>query len=630
MYSWALRVWRGVSVHERQALLAGGSRAAGGGLMDGVIGGRRMDMRKWAPCALTSAESELLDRWTSEWRAGETPIREWVRRERVFGLEIPKEHGGLGLSPLFHSRFLRRLATMDRDGDWLHRIMVPNSLGPSQLILKHGTETQKREMIPRLASGELTPCFGLTGPWNGSDAGAIRDTGVIEVRDGVEGVRFSCEKRWITLSPEAHLMGLAIRIPPHGITLIMVDPETIRENIVIRHHRPIGSIFPNGHIIIRDAWVPLEDAIIGGKRNLGRGWMMLMECLQQGRGISLPSVADGANACVLWKTVFYALTRRQFSKALIEIEAVQTMICEMTIRVYLGRLLCEVYHSANNGSSAFSAIMKFVMTQFSRDVVLRGMDIFAGKGITMGPRNPIAHFYIQNPIGITVEGSNPLTKHLIIPVQSLFEHHTSLRGILGTLEDQDPKEFYRSVLQKIPEVLGIVSSCVLPGDAVRRASAFVGVESYICLLYGQSLRKRQVVSAVFANHVIGVLLLHALEWSREHHPGFGNDEILRNECVRFIREHYFDCPPNSSLSRSLMNPFLQRQHGDREHVSMLVLHDREFRSWIEQDIVLMSEDEPLRQVSELWKRHSGTIQTFHLSEDLQRQVIDVDSFDEKK
>lgn len=176
------------------------------------------------------------------------------------------------------------------------------------------------------------------------------------------------------------------------------------------------------------------------------GGGMLMECFQQGRGISLPSVDDGTNAWILWKTVFYALTRRQFSRPLIG--AVQSIIADMTIRV--GRLLCDIYHSANNESSAFSALMKFVLTDFSRDVVMRGMDIFAGNGITIGSMNPIAHYYIQNPIGITVEGSNPVTRHLIIPIQSLFEHHISLREILKTLEDESPTAFYASVINKCP------------------------------------------------------------------------------------------------------------------------------------------------------------------------------------
>jgi len=625
MYRWAKRIWGTISVHERQALLSGGTGGRRSeSLMDRLMMGRSPDkewLRSKTRVVLSDDESERLERWTAADLGG---ISGWAGKERAFGLEVPREYGGLGLSPLFHARFLRRLATVDREGDWLHRVMVPNSLGPAQLLLRHGTEEQKQRIIPRLVTGEWTPCFGLTGPWNGSDAGAIRDEGVLEERDGVMGIRFSCEKRWITLSPEADLIGLAVRVPPHGITLLLAEADAIRSSLEVRRHRPIGSQFPNGHILVRDAWIPVETAVIGGAPNLGKGWSMLMECLQQGRGISLPSVSDGASACVLWKTVFYALTRRQFSRPLIEIGAIQSLIADMTIRAYLGRILCEMYHATHEGSSAFSALMKLVLTEYSREILRNGMDIFAGKGITMGDRNPIVHFYLQNPIGITVEGSNPLTRHLIVPAQSLFEHHSALATLLTTLEREDPAAFYQNVAMKIPEIALTSLRAIVPGNEIRRRTAQLGLESYACLFRGASLRNDQLVSSVFADHIIGTILLYAIEWSNLHLPEI-QDAILQQEARAFIDRTYFD--GGRPLRRTPLHPFLQAQHRPVEHISRLLLTHHSFREWIEQDLVLTTNDEPLRRVADLWSRHRGTIREFAIPIDLQREVIDVDSFE---
>lgn len=635
MYSWAVRIWRGIAPHEKQMLLSGSSSADGTNLMNHLLKGSsavRAIPSIHKP-ALSDDEQDTLRRWSEDLRQlPSSSLTGWARREAVYGLEIPREYNGKGFSPLFHARWLRRLASWDRQGNWLHRIMVPNSLGPSQLLLRYGTPEQKDRWLPQLVSGKTIPCFGLTGPWNGSDAAAIRDIGHLETRDGVPGIRFSCEKRWITLSPEATVMGIALRIAPsNAITIVLIDVPKYQPHIRVRHHHPIGSSFPNGHIVIQDLWVPLEEAIIGGPNNLTKGWTMLMECLQQGRGISLPSVADGVNGTILWKTSFYALARRQFDRSLLEIPAIQTMLTDMTIRTFLGRSLCELYHATHHQSSSFSAIMKYVLTEYSRDVCARGMDIFAGKGLTLGPSNPIAHFYQQNPIAITVEGSNTLTRHLIIPVQSLFEHHHSLRSILRTLDREDPKAFYREAAAKIPEILGSVMTMILPhNDTIRPLSAMIGLEAYLCLLVGPSLRWKQRIAGRFTDHLVGGLLLYALEWSYHHHDtSFGRDPILRHHCRAFISRTYFHSHP-VSWTTTLFNPWLESEQQGDAHIAHLMLHNRAFRSWIADDIIADNHgfDGALAEIVRLWDTHQGDLSTFRVPDSLARQVIDVDAFDD--
>ena len=249
MYRWAARAWKSLNTVEKQALLR--SR----------VSTPLLPAFRPPPIRLTEAETTLLD--TIGQRVGAMKcadtMNDVVKEYRLMGIETPTTFGGMGQSPYFHAKLIQRLATVDRDGNWLHRIMVPNSLGPSQLILQHGTEEQKTKYLSRLSIGEKIPCFGLTGPLNGRDAGAMPESG--QLIDGGKTIRFSCDKRWITLSPISNLLGIAVRIRDKGITLLLVDTDELsksdRSKITIYSHDPIGSSFPNGYIEIRDLEVPV-------------------------------------------------------------------------------------------------------------------------------------------------------------------------------------------------------------------------------------------------------------------------------------------------------------------------------------------------------------------------------------
>ena len=292
----------------------------------------------------------------------------------------------------------------------------------------------------------------------------------------------------------------------------------------------------------------------------------------------------------------------------------------------------ELYHNTHHSSSAFSAVMKYVLTEFSREIIRGGMDVFAGKGITTGDRNPIVHYHLQNPIGITVEGSNTLTKNLIIPVQSLFEHHDSFRNnVLVALEHEDRPGFYKAVVQKIPEILSLCLGSIHPFDPLHRKASFLGLESYACLLYGSSLRDRQSVSSLYADHLIGILLLYSLEWSSVHHPvSIGQDNVLHGECRRFIMTRYFKQSPRwgGGLFHTALNPFLTHYQDLTRHVSQKILLDRAFRQWMQEDLVLTAvADKPLEQVASLWESHTGPIHAFHIPNEIERSILQVDSYD---
>ena len=551
-----------------------------------------------------------------------------IAQQRLLGLEIPDDMGGCGGSPYFHGRVLSFLASADHRGDWIHRIMVPNSLGPAQLIMKYGTPEQKSEYLPKIARGDLIPCFGLTGPWNGSDAGAIRDEAKIVERGGKTYLCLSCEKRWITLSPEAHLLGLAVRINGK-ISLVMIDRTklTLEENqrIVIKRHSPIGSHFPNGHILISDLEIPLETSLIGGSSQVGNGWIMLMECLQHGRGISLPSVSDGGSRHIMWHTLFYSLTRRQFGECLWNIPAVQSIIADMTMRVFLGHVLVTYYHALlqheQEHSSALTAIMKWVMTTWHREVVLMGMDIFAGKGITLGPKNPIARYYLNAPIPITVEGSNTLTQHVIIPVQSLFEHHDDFRKIVYSLETNDVRLFYSTVGHIVTSIGKNVIKTLVSSSKSEKQSGRLALSAYMALVYGKNLRKRQDVCGRLGQDIAGCVVLASLDWYTKHNemPPF-----LVRLCENFISRWFFH--PHGS--RSMM--YHETPH-DVRNMARLFL-DHEYRGHVlEQDLFLDPGSEatgPLLRVRDLWRDTTLTPEAFSASMipvELQRQVIDVDS-----
>jgi acyl-CoA dehydrogenase len=365
---------------------------------------------------------------------------QFLKDKGFFGMIIPKKYGGLGFSALAHSEVVTKLSS--RCNALAVSVMVPNSLGPAELLLHYGTEEQKNHYLPRLAKGLEIPCFALTNPEAGSDAASIPDFGVVckGTWQGKEtlGMRLTWDKRYITLGPVATLLGLAFRLydPEHllgaqfggredlGITCALIPTATPGVNIG-RRHLPLNGAFQNGPNWGKDVFVPLE-WIIGGREYAGKGWMMLMNCLAAGRSISLPASSVGGAKALTRVTGAYARVRSQFKTPIGKLEGVEEALGRIAANTYMmeaTRVMTAGVVDQGEKPSVISAIAKYHMTERARDCVNDAMDIHGGKGICLGPNNWIGRGYQVMPVGITVEGANILTRTLIIFGQGAIRCH---------------------------------------------------------------------------------------------------------------------------------------------------------------------------------------------------------------
>ncbi len=401
------------------------------------------------PARLSREEQAFLDgpveelcRRLDDWRITHTlrdlpeEIWQFIKTSGMFGMIIPKVYGGLGFSAYAHSCVVMKIAS--RSVTAAVTVMVPNSLGPAKLLLHYGTEDQKNHYLPRLARGEEIPCFALTGPTAGSDAGALPDQGVV-CRDRFEGreitgIRLDWDKRYITLAPVATLIGLAFRLhdpehllgddPEPGITVALI-PADMPGVEIGRRHIPLDIPFQNGPTRGRNVFIPL-DWIIGGPTRAGQGWRMLMESLAEGRGISLPALSTGAGKAACRYTGAYAAVRRQFNLPIGRFEGVEEALARIAGRTYQMDAARHLILSAldqGRRPAVASAIVKYHLTERYRKVVNDAMDIHGGSGICLGPRNLMGRPYQAIPIAITVEGANILTRSMIIFGQGAVRCH---------------------------------------------------------------------------------------------------------------------------------------------------------------------------------------------------------------
>ncbi|MFI4956853.1 MAG: acyl-CoA dehydrogenase [Gammaproteobacteria bacterium] len=383
---------------------------------------------------------DLIDPWEQEQtRVLSDVVWAYLKKERFFSMLIPKADGGLGFSAYAQSCVVSKIAT--KDISVAVTVMVPNSLGPAELILHYGTPEQKSHYLPRLASCEDIPCFALTAPEAGSDAGGMLDYGVIteDMFEGKKtlGIKLTFEKRYITLAPVATVVGLAFKcVDPdcllsktvdRGITLCLLPASHPGLHIGDKHY-PIGGAFSNGTVYGKDVFIPLS-WVIGGNAMIGHGWRMLMECLAAGRGISLPALATASAKLAYLSTASYARVRKQFKVSIGEFEGIQGPMAEIGAFTYLLEAMRIATASAISSGikpAVVSAISKYHMTELARKGMIHAMDIHGGKGIILGPMNYLANTYITMPVAITVEGANILTRNLIIFGQGAIRCHPYL------------------------------------------------------------------------------------------------------------------------------------------------------------------------------------------------------------
>lgn len=473
----------------------------------------------------------MLDEWEIS-QAQDLPEKVWayLKENRFFGLVIPKTFGGKGFSARAHSDVVLKIAT--RSGVAAVTVMVPNSLGPGELINYYGTEEQKAYYLPRLAKGIDIPCFALTEPGAGSDATSIQsDAIVVEKKvDGksVLGLNITLDKRWITLAPVATLVGLAVNVKDpdgllkegtEGITCVLVPRET--KNLEIgNRHLPGNQPFMNGTVRGKDIFVPIS-SVIGGQKEIGNGWQMLVECLSIGRSISLPALGAASSAVSYLTTGAFARLRRQFNVEIAQFEGVEEKLAEIAGLNYLinsTRLLTVAAVNEHKKPSVASAITKYFNTELARVVVNSAMDVHAGRSVVVGPRNYLTNFYQGIPISITVEGANIMSRNLLIFGQGSMACHPYIRDEFYAVANQDKASFRTIIWKHIQYFMQNFAKTVctvwtggllisVPNNPMKREYQHLARLSYayawladLSLIYlGGSLKRKERISARLAD-----------------------------------------------------------------------------------------------------------------------------------
>ncbi len=485
-------------------------------------------------------EVETLCAMTTDWETThvhrDLPPQAWqyVKDAGFLGMIIPKKYGGLEFSAYMHSQVVTKLAS--RSSTLAVSVMVPNSLGPAELLIHYGTEEQKNHYLPRLAKGLEVPAFALTNPLAGSDAAAIPDIGIVckgmwEGRE-IIGMRVTWEKRYITLGPICTLLGLAFKLhdPDHllgavevrGITCALVPTRTPGVNIG-RRHLPLDAAFQNGPNWGRDVFMPL-DWIIGGPAMAGHGWRMLMECLAAGRSISLPSLTTGKAKLAARCVGGYARVRQQFKTPIGRFEGVEEALTRIAARTYLMdacRIMTAGAVDLGEKPAVASAIAKLHVTEMGRLVVNDAMDVLGGKGIMLGPSNFMGRAYQQIPIAITVEGANILTRSLIVFGQGAIRCHPYVLKEIEAAKHADHAQgladFDRALFGHLKFALSNLARALVMGvtgshfvrapDAIdpktrryyqqltRMSASFAFVSDVSMLVLGGALKRREKLSA---------------------------------------------------------------------------------------------------------------------------------------
>ncbi|HEX4869679.1 MAG TPA: acyl-CoA dehydrogenase [Moraxellaceae bacterium] len=500
----------------------------------------------------------MLDDWDIIHERRDLPPAVWqfLREHGFFGLIIPREYGGLGFSAQAHSAIVSKIGS--RSISAAITVMVPNSLGPAELLLHYGTEEQRRHYLPRLARGEDLPCFALTGPEAGSDAGSLPDTGVVcrGLHEGQEvlGIRLNWNKRYITLAPVATVLGLAFRLqdPDHllgsaediGITLALIPAQHPGVEIG-RRHFPANQAFMNGPTRGRDVFIPLS-WIIGGRDYAGRGWGMLMNALAAGRGISLPAMGTTAAKMMARVCGEYAAVRQQFNVPIGKLEGIEEVLARIGGHAYTleaARRLTCIGLDLGEQPAVASAIMKYSCTERMREAVNLAMDLHAGKGICEGPRNYLASIYQAVPVGITVEGANILTRSLIIFGQGAMRCHPFLLReieVLSLESRQHAEEAFDEVLlaharylasnglRAFAHALTFSAFARAPHtptaywyrQLARLSAAFAFTADAALGLLGGELKRREMLSGRFADVLSELFLASATlkRWEDEGRP----------------------------------------------------------------------------------------------------------------
>lgn len=591
----------------------------------------------------------MLNDWEVVQEQHDLPPSVWdyLKKEKFFGLVVEKKYGGLGFSALAHSSIVTKIAT--RSFSAAINTMVPNSLGPGELLHRYGTDAQKSYYLPRLANGEEIPCFGLTSLEAGSDAGSMIDEGVVckKTIDGQEvlGINLNFSKRYITLAPVATLIGLAFKLydPEHllgsqielGITLALLAANTPGVKIGNRHF-PMSLAFMNGPIVGENVFVPM-DAIIGGQVQIGQGWRMLMECLSIGRSISLPALSTAAGVLAYRSTGAYARLRQQFRMSIGDFEGVAEALAEIGAKAYT--LVASRIFTANAVDqgckpSVASAITKYHSTEMARIALNLAVDVHGGKAVQNGPSNYLSRAFTAMPVATTVEGANILTRNLIIFGQGVIRCHPYILSEMQAVEDNSLLQFDKLLVKHVIFAVTNVIRCLsfaftkgrwisVPKQSIpryyyrqltRMSTALAMVSDLSLLILGGTLKRREALSARLGD-VLSALYLSStvIKYFQDHQR---SEEDLT--CVRWMLEQqlahiqsafdsFFDNFPYQYLARILrfiVFPF-GRYRGPKVSLSQKLAKDMmtvsKFRDRLTELCYIGAPDQPLAILEDAFK-----------------------------
>jgi acyl-CoA dehydrogenase len=504
-------------------------------------------------------------------------LMEQLGKKGFLSMIIDKQYGGNRLPISSQSRILSKISSYNPS--LAVTAMVPNSLGPAELLQHYGTQQQKDYFLPKLADGTMIPCFGLTGPNNGSDAVGQIDKGIVECIEGKIKIKISLNKRYITLAPISNLIGIAFQLedPQHllsnnksGISVALVESSQHGLSKVT-YHNPNNAGFPNGTIkgtIIIDA-----DQIIGGEDKIGEGWKMLMECLAVGRGVSLPATANGSSKFITHSIMNYINIRKQFNMNIGNMEAVREKFMTMYLNTWIIHTSVNfTNHILDSGltPSVITAIMKYQTTERARNILNHGMDIYSGSGICVGENNFFTKFYNSSPIGITVEGSNTLTRGLIIFGQGLNKSHPYIFPIFESIQENNIDNFKNNLNKLVSnfvinycKVISLTCVQALPflnnNNAQQRLDIatikFSLLANFVALMGGK-IKSKQMISGNMSDILSNLYLSYSVLWYYK----CMNDPytLLRDECIHYLMNE-LDTKMNLVIANypiPILKPFL--------------------------------------------------------------------------
>jgi len=535
---------------------------------------------------------------------------------------IDKKYNGNRMSITAQSKILSKISSYNPSLGVV--TMVPNSLGPGELIQHYGTEEQKNFYLPLLSDGTFIPCFGLTGPHNGSDAVGKIDTGIVELVDGKIKIKITLNKRYITLAPVSNLMGIAFNLTDpnnvleskkSGITLALIQKEHY-PHLTNTHHNPNNAGFPNGTI---KGTVYIDPSqIIGGEKSIGEGWKMLMECLAVGRGVSLPATANGSSKFITYATLNYINLRNQFKMNIGDMEAVKEKFVDMYLNTWI--IHCGVQftnHILDSGStpSVITAIMKQQTTERARTILNNGMDIYAGSAICTGENNFFTKFYNASPVGITVEGSNTLTRGLIIFGQGLNKSHPYIFPIFESIQNNQLNEFHKNFDSMLYEICSnyvslfkIKTTSKIENRIDTTTLKFSILSNFVAVLGGK-IKSKQMLSGNMSDILSNIYLCYSILWY--HHHFLNNEQtLLKEETLKYLLDEIdykmnliinnYPITPLKYLLQPMKNKLLFTSFENKNKLYEFVKNNQVLNSIIKDDIyyknTILEEMESIKQM----------------------------------